>query len=54
MHLDLLAGIARLLSDAAIRQALTQSTDPREVHHLILSGAHSLPTEHADHTRADS
>ena len=51
-HLDLLAGIARLMSDADIRQSLTQSTDPQEVHQLILTGA-SAP-EHADHPRADS
>ena len=54
MHLDLLAGIARLMSDASIRQALAQATDPAEVHHLILKGASALPTDHAEHSRADS
>src|SRR5690606_12824495 len=53
-HLDLLAGIARLMSDAGIRQTLTQSTDPREIHHLILTGASAPAPEHADHPRADS
>ncbi|HEX7387035.1 MAG TPA: PTS sugar transporter subunit IIA [Castellaniella sp.] len=54
MHLDLLAGIARLMSDASIRQALTQASDPLEVHQLILKGATALPTDHAEHSRADS
>jgi PTS system nitrogen regulatory IIA component len=54
LHLDLLAGIARLLSDAAIRQALLRTADPLEIHHLILTGADALPTEHAEHSRADS
>ncbi|WP_424317191.1 PTS sugar transporter subunit IIA [Castellaniella sp.] len=53
-HLDLLAGIARLMSDAGIRQALTHSTDPQEVHQLILTGASAPTPEHADHPRADS
>ncbi|MGS1118311.1 PTS sugar transporter subunit IIA [Castellaniella sp. UC4442_H9] len=54
MHLDLLAGIARLMSDPTLRQALLQSTDPLEVHHLILAGASAPSTEHAEHPRADS
>jgi PTS system nitrogen regulatory IIA component len=49
-HLDLLAGIARLMSDADVRHALTQSTDPREIHHLILAGASDPAPEHADHS----
>ena len=52
-HLDLLAGIARLMSDTDIRQALTQSTDPREVHQLILAGVREPAPENADHPRAD-
>lgn len=53
-HLDLLAGIARLLSDSQVRQTLAQSTDPQQIHQLILSGAEPQATEHADHSRADS
>ncbi|WP_298013150.1 PTS sugar transporter subunit IIA [uncultured Castellaniella sp.] len=53
-HLDLLAGIARLLSDAQVRQTLAQSTDPQQIHQLILNGAQSPTTDHADHPRADS
>ncbi len=54
MHLDLLASIARLMSDASIRQVLSQSTDPQEIHQLILAGASAQPIEHADHSRSDS
>jgi PTS system nitrogen regulatory IIA component len=53
-HLDLLAGIARLLSDAQVRQTLAQSQDPQQIHQLILTGPDASPTEHADHPRADS
>lgn len=53
MHLDLLAGIARLMSDPDIRQTLSQSADPQEVHQLILSGARAQLNEHADNPRAD-
>ncbi|WP_322999201.1 PTS sugar transporter subunit IIA [Castellaniella sp.] len=53
-HLDLLAAIARLLSDAQVRQTLAQSTDPQQIHQLILSGTQTPPTDHADHPRADS
>lgn len=54
MHLDLLASIARLMSDGEIRQALLHCTDPAEAHELILAGAQTLPTEHADHPSTDS
>lgn len=53
-HLDLLAGIARLFSDAEVRQTLARSNDPAAIHQLILHGAHTEPLEHADDTRADS
>ncbi|MGB6242342.1 MAG: PTS sugar transporter subunit IIA [Castellaniella sp.] len=53
-HLDLLAGIARLLSDPQVRHTLTQATDPQQIHQLILNGADHPLTEHADHPRADS
>ncbi len=39
LHLDMLAGIARLMSEADIRHALTVSTSPQEVHQIILAGA---------------
>lgn len=52
LHLDLLAGIARLMSDAEIRQALTQSTDSAEVHQIILAGASTPLHEHAEHSNA--
>ncbi len=54
MHLDLLASIARLMSDADVRQVLTQSTDSTAIHQLLLNGPHAQSTEHADHSRADS
>ncbi len=54
MHLDLLASIARLMSDASIRQVLSQSMDPQEIHQLILAGTSAQPIEHADHSRSDS
>lgn len=53
-HLDLLAGIARLLSDTQIRHTLTHSESPEEIHQLILNGSLARPTEYADHPRADS
>ncbi|MGB6008739.1 PTS sugar transporter subunit IIA [Castellaniella sp.] len=53
-HLDLLAAIARLLSDPQVRQTLAQSTDPLQIHQLILNGTQPPPTDHADHSRADS
>ena len=37
VHLDLLAEIARLMSDAALRQALTTETDPAAIHRLLTS-----------------
>ncbi|WP_322996165.1 PTS sugar transporter subunit IIA [Castellaniella sp.] len=52
-HLDLLAGIARLLSDAQVRHTLAHSTDPQEIHQLILGGGAAQPTDHADHPRTD-
>jgi len=35
VHLDLLAEIARLMSDAEVRQALTTSTDPAAIHQIL-------------------
>lgn len=37
-HLELLAEIARLMSDADIRHALASETDPAVVHRLLTSG----------------
>lgn len=53
MHLDLLACIARLMSDAEIRHTLAHSNDVAEVHQLILSGGNGPHIEHAEHPRAD-
>lgn len=53
-HLDLLAAIARLLSDTQVRQTLALSTDPQEIHQLIIDGASTQPPAHADYSRADS
>lgn len=38
-HLDLLAAIARLMSDTEIRHKLNTLTDPVEIHEIILAGA---------------
>lgn len=38
-HLDLLAAIARIMSDTDIRQKLNTLTDPTEIHQLIIAGA---------------
>ena len=35
LHLDLLAEIARLMSDPALRQALNTETDPAVIHRLL-------------------
>lgn len=43
-HLDLLAAIARLMSDADIRHQLNTLTDPTEIHQLIMSGAPAIET----------
>lgn len=37
LHLDLLAEIARLMSDASLRQALNTETDPAVIHRLLTS-----------------
>lgn len=37
LHLDLLSEIARLMSDANIRQSLTTEPDPQELHQLLTS-----------------
>lgn len=34
-HLDLLAEIARLMSDPALREALSSESDPAEIHRLL-------------------
>lgn len=38
-HLDLLAAIARLMSDNEIRQQLNTLEQPEEIHQLIIAGA---------------
>ena len=53
-HLDLLAEIARLMSDASIRHTLTHSQDIAEIHRILLSEQPARPLEHADHSRSDS
>lgn len=37
LHLDLLAEIARLVSNPTLRQALSTETDPAAIHHLLTS-----------------
>jgi PTS system nitrogen regulatory IIA component len=37
LHLDLLAEIARLMSDASLRQSLATETDPAVIHQLLTS-----------------
>jgi len=37
IHLDLLAEIAKLMSDSGLRQALSTETDPTAVHRLLTS-----------------
>jgi len=37
LHLDLLAEIARLMADAALRQALAAAATPQDVHQLLTS-----------------
>lgn len=37
LHLDLLAEIARLMSDPGLRQRLTTETDPQRIHELLTS-----------------
>lgn len=37
LHLDLLAEIARLMSDASLRQALATENDPAVIHQLLTS-----------------
>ncbi|TEA73362.1 PTS sugar transporter subunit IIA [Pollutimonas harenae] len=37
LHLDLLAEIARLMSDPSLRQALNTETDPAVIHRLLTS-----------------
>lgn len=37
LHLDLLAEIARLVSDPDIRHALATETSPQTIHHLLVS-----------------
>ena len=54
LHLDLLAEIARLMSDAALRQALTQSRDISDIHNLLLTGQIAQTPAHADYSRSDS
>lgn len=54
LHLDLLAEIARLMSDPSIRQALTQSQDMAEIHQILLAQPPAQTFEHADHSRSDS
>jgi len=39
LHLDLLAEIARLMSDASLRQALAAATSPQDIHQLLASHA---------------
>lgn len=38
-HLDLLAAIARLMSDNEIRHQLNTLTEPEEIHKIIIAGA---------------
>ncbi|MYN12978.1 PTS transporter subunit EIIA [Pusillimonas sp. TS35] len=38
LHLDLLAEIARLMADPALRQALATENDPAVIHRLLTSG----------------
>ena len=54
LHLDLLAEIARLMSDPTVRQTLTQSNDIEEIHHLLLTGHTTPAPAHADDSRSDS
>jgi len=35
LHLDLLAEIARLMADPAVRQTLAAASDPQEIHQLL-------------------
>jgi PTS system nitrogen regulatory IIA component len=53
LHLDLLAEIARLMSDATLRQALSQSRDIGETHQLLLTGKIAQTLEHADNSRSN-
>lgn len=39
LHLDLLAEIARLMSDPSLRQSLTTESDPAVIHRLLTSGS---------------
>lgn len=54
LHLDLLAEIARLMSDPAVRQILSLSQDIEEIHHVLLTGQTALTPAHADYSRSDS
>ncbi len=54
MHLDLLAEIARLMSDPSIRHTLTHSQDMAEIHRILLAEQPARTLEHADHSRSDS
>ncbi|HBT33383.1 MAG TPA: PTS sugar transporter subunit IIA [Pusillimonas sp.] len=41
MHLDLLAEIARMASNAELRESLTTQTDPERVHELLTTVEHT-------------
>lgn len=49
LHLDLLAEIARLMSDPVLRQALSTETDPAAIHRLLTADQVDI---HADYSRA--
>lgn len=51
-HLDLLAEIARLMSDPEVRHSLSHETDPAIIHHILTHPLEANPeTTHADDSR---